>query len=359
MKKIINIIEMRQLLKSEQVIETQNCFVYRKREKYFPSITFVLDKEMYSDAFGYIVNPLDYRKAVPAIQEMGYDFHGTPEFLFGKFWVSEKHGNCFRVQDPQDASHLLIRVDWGGAFNRTRGITREDAKWQAKNKLVHFEKRSSNGGGAGNDFWVISLWDKASPLKGAETIVSEYSALFADEREKADILWKERLAKRESSRLHKGECLPRLLKMKKALGQAGIGNVLSLDDTSYTYNGIAYLYTDKNVDETESLVQHRLVVAEKDVKAKQMADADREKYEPLFYKGLSAFMQSGFLFPRFEYFVGRDFWEMELYKTGSTEKFSMNQEGYKAFMEKAKALQKELAEKGKREELAREQALNI
>lgn len=73
----------------------------------------------------------------------------------GNFFKTKKGANAFEINET--GKHLLIRDNWGGAFNRYRGGTLE------KLNNLYFRRASSNGGGSGYDYVIINLDEKYKP----------------------------------------------------------------------------------------------------------------------------------------------------------------------------------------------------
>jgi hypothetical protein len=76
---------------------------------------------------------------------------GVLDTLRGKFFVSKKGTKLFKV-DP-NGPHLLLRDDWGGAFNKYRG-----GKLPCMDSgALYYRRASSNGGGSGYDYAVVPV----------------------------------------------------------------------------------------------------------------------------------------------------------------------------------------------------------
>ena len=76
---------------------------------------------------------------------------GVLDTLRGKFFVSKKGTKLFKV-DP-NGPHILLRDDWGGAFNSYRG---GKLPTMERGALYH-RRASSNGGGSGYDYAVVPI----------------------------------------------------------------------------------------------------------------------------------------------------------------------------------------------------------
>lgn len=73
---------------------------------------------------------------------------GKIEIIYGDFYVSKKGTNCFRIKKKEEAKHILIKDDWGGAYNSYRGRTLPEEC------SLYYRRASSAGGGIGYDYAV-------------------------------------------------------------------------------------------------------------------------------------------------------------------------------------------------------------
>ena len=77
-----------------------------------------------------------------------FDASGV-EWLPGDFWISKKGTSCFRP--GEDGKHVLIKTNWDDCFESSRGEEYDEVK-----KLAVYSRRaSSNGGGAGKNYYVF------------------------------------------------------------------------------------------------------------------------------------------------------------------------------------------------------------
>ena len=111
------------------------------------------DYGKYASGITFIVSPGDlpyyeYLQDKDLKESLNVIWQGTPEFMYGKYWKSKKGSNCFSPCSKKYAKHLLVRLDWGGCFNNTRGYT------ELQNTL-YYKRASSNGGGSGYTYFVI------------------------------------------------------------------------------------------------------------------------------------------------------------------------------------------------------------
>ena len=235
MKKTMTIVEAREMF-GETCYETETGFLVNIFGKYCPNITFIVDKEAELDANGKPINPLHYSSDREVTDSMNMDFDGDAEFMFGDFWCSKKGGVCFRPKNPKFAKDLLVRVSWGGCFNSHRGTYSDEAN--AIEGIKYFRRASSNGGGAGNDFWIVPVGffrvlhidEVDGEIKVDHTAEFEYRAkayrekhakLQRETSESNDKAYKAKLAAEEESRQAKAEFEPKFLALEARF--VGIG----------------------------------------------------------------------------------------------------------------------------------------
>lgn len=250
-------------LYGDKVVETARSFVIIAYGKYLPGISFVLHK-------GFGGDPLEYRQDPPTkkmVANMGISF-GAPEsgvsVLFGDFWLSRYGKPHFRPKSPQTATHVIVKVGWGGCGQpRTRGA------WSAPDGVTYFRRASSNTGGAGYDYYVVPIgyhliYDEmggdAVGVKDSEQAAEirrsykEYDEMIAA-RKRAEAKAK---AKAEAaSRKARPELLPRLARAQARLDELKSGNpdtsypTLEPGETTFKFGWSDKLYTEENVAEVE------------------------------------------------------------------------------------------------------------
>lgn len=71
--------------------------------------------------------------------------------LYGYYYVSKKGTKCFKLSSKLQATHMLLRDNWGGAFNSYRGNTLVELNHE------YHRRASSNGGGTGYDYAVFPI----------------------------------------------------------------------------------------------------------------------------------------------------------------------------------------------------------
>lgn len=235
MKKTMTIVEAREMF-GETCYETETGFLVNIFGKYCPNITFVVDKEVELDANGKPINPLHYSSDREVTDSMNMDFDGDAEFMFGDFWCSKKGGVCFRPKNPKFAKDLLVRVSWGGCFNSHRGTYSDEAN--AIEGIKYFRRASSNGGGAGNDFWIVPVGffrvlhidevdgetkvdHTAEFERRAKAYREKHTKLQRETSESNDKAYKAKLAAEEESRQAKAEFEPKFLALEARFVEIG------------------------------------------------------------------------------------------------------------------------------------------
>lgn len=124
--------------KGDQPIELTNGELLIKRYgKYTPNLTFILNEDG---------KHIVWSKNIP---DLNINFDGEAKFIPGEFWVSKKGTKCFRPK--VNGPHVLIRINWGGCFERSRGYEFE----QVSPLAIYSRRASSNGGGSGFNFYVF------------------------------------------------------------------------------------------------------------------------------------------------------------------------------------------------------------
>lgn len=285
--------EVKTILKTEMVFETETSFLVNDFGKYRPNITFVISKEFEGD-------PLAFRHEGPVgemLADMNISFGGGTEVFFGDFWISKKGGACFRPKGVAEAQHLLIRCGWGGAFSRTRGIG------DAGTGVIYSRRAGSNGGGMGYDYLVVpvgfyrSLHDAeidgdaaaAAPnfAERAKTIREQFAEYDREQAEKAEAVAKAKAEAEEASRAAKlGELGVRLEAVNVRLEAMGEKPIL-LEETTFTgFWSYKYLYTPQNV----ANIERKLEEAEREFRKK----AEKRLARAAFQLKFEAFK------PRFE-----------------------------------------------------------
>ena len=236
MKKALRLAEVKALFDTELVFETRDCFLVKQFGKYLPNLVFVLSKEFSLDKDGKPVSPIKYVRDVNVTDNMNLVFNGDPKILFGDYWISRKGSRCFRPKNPMTASHLLIKVAWGGAdeTHGSRGNYPEDIPAG----VLYFRHARSHAGGMGYDYWVIPVEYHASYLgteeydSSAETADTasvnkevvvrnrrRHADFLREQEAEADRLYRAKLDTEAASRRQREEFLPQLQEIDQRLAE--------------------------------------------------------------------------------------------------------------------------------------------
>ena len=304
MEKTLTVVEAREMF-GENCFETETGFLVNVFGKYCPNVTFVVSKEVELDANGKPINPLTYISDREVTDSMNMDFDGDAEFMFGDFWWSKKGGACFRPKSPKFAKDLLVRVDWGGCFNSHRGTYSDEAN--AIEGVKYFRRASSNGGGAGYDYWVVPVGfyralhieevDGDTKSAGttsfkarAKAYREKYARLQKEASEANDRAYKAKLAAEEESRASREKYLPRLTEIQAELAELhrpqkfdryGVSEI-SFGETRFELGYDHFLYNEDSLAKAEAYLVHaREWVSTEEAKRQAEADA-RAAFEPKF-----------------------------------------------------------------------------
>lgn len=111
--------------------------MYADKTKYGSRISFIFKNEENVDNYKYIdvfCNHYDCNKV---------------SVMYGRYWKSGKGAACFTPTTKEEASHVLVKGDWGGAFYDTRGRYLDDALESV------YQYRYSSGRGIGVTYYVV------------------------------------------------------------------------------------------------------------------------------------------------------------------------------------------------------------
>ena len=296
--KTLTLTEVRSFLGNDHVYEAgSGQYLVNVFGKYMPNITFVISSSFELDEHERVMNPFVYISDQEVTDEMNMNFGGDAKFMFGDFWRSKKGGACFRPKDPMQAKHLLVKITWGGAFDSSRGNSRGGSL----PGVLYFRRASSNGGGAGNDYYVLPVGYKlirdteGNPqeehVQNSDQIRKKHSYLRHETRAKRLRLYEERIAAEAASRAKREELLPRLeeiqaeleeLQKPQASGTRYGVRKLILGETHLEVRYTQYLYGEESLAEAEAyLARSREWVAEEEAKKAAEAKAKAD-FSPRF-----------------------------------------------------------------------------
>lgn len=136
--------------KKKNVIKLDNDkYIYFNFGKYKPNLNFLLN-------YSHLLDDINFKRDNDLNKQLNLNFTGDISFLRGRFFKSKKGSDFFDMTDPDNSPHVLIKIDWGGAFNNSRGL-----KSVPSQKLYH-RVASSNGGGMGVDYLILPVDYKAT-----------------------------------------------------------------------------------------------------------------------------------------------------------------------------------------------------
>ena len=154
-KKKLSLEEAKALLGNDKVFYNgRNKFNVVDGGKYHSGITIEIPQDWTIDKSKKPQSPFNYRKCRELTAGMNIDFDGDAEILLGNYRLSKNNRPVFEVSTPTKAKYVLVRVSWGGAFNNSRGQYDSYAK---EIGATFFRRSSSNGGGVGNDYWILPV----------------------------------------------------------------------------------------------------------------------------------------------------------------------------------------------------------
>ena len=144
--KIIRHISMANMWKKYDSLQLDNNdLIVNMFGKYMPNIVFVLKNEYKSYLYDFGIMPNDIEN------QLNIHWDGSPSIMYGKFWISKKGSKCFTPTSRELATHILVKNDWGGAFDHTRG-----REYDLVSEMAEYSRlASSNGGGIGYSYYVL------------------------------------------------------------------------------------------------------------------------------------------------------------------------------------------------------------
>lgn len=154
-KKKVTLEEAKKILGSDKIFYNGNRkFNVIDAGKYNSGITIEVPQEWTINESRKPESPINYISAEELTDGMNIDFDGTASILLGRYRLSKNGRPVFELTEPTKAKDTLIRISWGGAFNKTRG---QEKKYAEEVGASFFTRRSSNGGGVGNDYWILPV----------------------------------------------------------------------------------------------------------------------------------------------------------------------------------------------------------
>lgn len=154
-KRKVSLEEAKGILQSDKVFYNgYNKFNVLDIGKYNSGITIEVPQDWVIGSDRKPENPIRYIESKELTDGMNIDFDGSTSILLGNYRLSKNGRPVFELTDPTKAQDVLIRTSWGGPFNKTRGQSKSYAEEVG---ALFFISRSSNGGGAGSDYWILPV----------------------------------------------------------------------------------------------------------------------------------------------------------------------------------------------------------
>ena len=154
-KRKVELDEAKKILNNDKIFYSgNNKFNVLDVGKYHSGITLEIPQEWDVNDRNLTDNPIAYMELRKLTDGMNIDFDGKAELLLGKYRLSKNGKPVFELTEPIKAKDALIRVAWGGAFNKTRG---QHKGYANEVGATYYVQRSSNGGGAGKDYWILPV----------------------------------------------------------------------------------------------------------------------------------------------------------------------------------------------------------
>lgn len=202
-KKKVTLEEAKEILGSDKIFYNGNKkFNVVDVGKYNSGITIEIPQEWTIDRSRKPESPISYISVKELTDGMNVDFDGDASILLGRYRLSKNGRPVFELTEPTKAKDTLVRVNWGGSFNRTRGQYKDYAEEVGAS---FFTRRSSNGGGVGNDYWILPVdfvrdmqpRDVSEILTNIENKENERVAEIDKDIEKEDLKIKNSIENRE------------------------------------------------------------------------------------------------------------------------------------------------------------------
>lgn len=280
--KVLTLAEAKKFFKNDKIYEAgEGQFLVNMFGKYLPNITFVISSTFEVDENERVISPLDYTSDEEVTANMNINFDGDVVFIFGDFWRSKKGGACFRPKDPMRAKHMLVCSSWGGAFSRTRG------NYHGENTpgVLYFRRARSNGGGAGNDFYVVPVGYKLTRdaegnaqegrVQNADQIRKKHAELQREARAKRLCAYEAAKAAEAASLAARDAAMPQVEALAKRLVIAGNSNYqLKKEEAQFKIDYRVFSYTPEGVAEATKRVEEiEAFMAKIHAEAKAKAEA--------------------------------------------------------------------------------------
>ena len=308
MEKKVDLATAKGKLESDTIYLGQNnTLMIADFGKYRPNITFIVPDKWTLDSNGKIESPIRFISEARLTDNMNIDFNASKEeVLFGETWKSKNGKQMFKITPPNKAKSVLIRANWGGAFASSRGQSSEYAK---NIEVDYFRIASSNGGGAGYDYYIVPVdfIAKRDLENGGQNHLKEHADVKdllqeLTDKENERVLnnekkYQEKIEEANRSREGKEKYLPLI---KKAVDE------LNEIEQKYNYAQTEYVYGEYYINEgrytQKPYNEETLNKVNADLENYREAEKNRETYLPKFEE-LNPLVESVGLSLKFELFA--------------------------------------------------------
>lgn len=346
-KKLVELEEAKEALKSDKVFYNGgNKFNYVDVGRYNSGITIEIPREWTIDKRRKLESPIKYFCEKRITDGMNIDFDGNASFLLGKYRLSKNGRPVFEITPPTQAKDVLISVDWGGAFNTTRGQYEEYAE---KVGATFFRKRSSNGGGVGCDYWILPVgFVKDMDSRDVSSILREIEEEEQKRIKEIDEYLEQEELEKKKSREDRERILEKLIPIIEEIKtyKSDFEYEAKEDILKYKESKHSCTYEKRY---TEDLIVQFSELLEKEKEKKEA----RDKYKPMFQEMEKTIKTLGLSITYYNYHVSVDM------HSGYANNYFYSHEGYVSFINDLTNYQEKIKEEEekariKAEELKRE-----
>lgn len=130
--------------KEKNIVKLDNGkYIYFNFGKCDPNLNFLVN-------YNHLLDGIIYETDSMLNKQLNLDYTGDITFLKGRFFKSKKGSNFFDLTS-NDKPHVLIKINWGGAFNNSRGIK------TVPNDSIYYRCAKSNNGRMGVDYLILPI----------------------------------------------------------------------------------------------------------------------------------------------------------------------------------------------------------
>lgn len=351
-KKLVELEEAKEVLKSDKVFYNGgNKFNYVDVGKYNSGITIEIPREWTIDKRRNLESPIKYICEKRITDGMNIDFDGNASFLLGKYRLSKNGRPVFEITPPTQAKDVMILVDWGGAFNSSRGQYEEYAKEVG---ATFFRRRSSNGGGAGCDYWILPVgFVKDMSSRDVSSILKDIEEEEQKRIKEIDEYLEQEELEKKKSRENREKILEKIIPIIEEIKKYK-------SDFEYEAKEESFKYKDsKDFSAYEKRYNEDLIVQLSELLEKEKEKkAAREKYKPMFQEMEKTIRTLGLSITYYDHHVSVNM------HSGYNHNYYYSHEGYVSFINDLTNYQEKIKEEEekariKAEELKREAELKI